>query len=192
MARPKEFDREQALDRAMELFWSRGFEATSVGDLVSHLGVGRQSLYDTFGDKRALYLAALDRYRERFGPAVPDALRRPGPIRRLVREILQAAIESGLADPSRTCMLVSAAAERCPEDTDVQRRFCANAGAMEKAFAARFEEARRAGEIGAHHDPVALARYFVNALFGLQVSAKGTGDRRALEQIADVTVSVLG
>ena len=64
MARRKEFDRDEALHKAMEVFWSRGYEATSVGDLVEHMGINRQSLYDTFGDKHSLYLAALDRYRE--------------------------------------------------------------------------------------------------------------------------------
>ena len=63
MARHKEFDRDEALQRAMEVFWSRGYEAASVGELVKQMGINRQSLYDTFGDKHALYLQALDRYR---------------------------------------------------------------------------------------------------------------------------------
>jgi TetR/AcrR family transcriptional repressor of nem operon len=191
MARPKEFDRDAVLDRAMDLFWERGFEATSVGDLVDRLGIGRQSLYDTFGDKRALYLAALDRYRERFGVLVPDALAKDLPVRRLIRELLQGAIDASLAS-GRSCMLIDAAAERCPHDAEVKRRFCGNAARIEEAFAARLEESRRRGEIAAHHDPRALALYFVNALNGLQIMAKSTGDRRALEQVADVTVSILG
>ena len=62
MARPKAFDVDQALERAMELFWRQGYLATSLPDLVEHMGIGRQSLYDTFGDKRQLFLQALDRY----------------------------------------------------------------------------------------------------------------------------------
>jgi TetR/AcrR family transcriptional regulator, transcriptional repressor for nem operon len=64
MARHKEFDRDEALRKAMEVFWSRGYEAASIEDLVKHMGINRQSLYDTFGHKHALYLKALDRYRE--------------------------------------------------------------------------------------------------------------------------------
>src|SRR5262249_38606558 len=74
MARPKEFDRDAVLDRAVELFWAKGYEATSLGDLVESLGVGKQSLYDTFGDKHALYLAALDRYCEKYGGLPSDPL----------------------------------------------------------------------------------------------------------------------
>src|SRR5437588_10770448 len=65
MARPKTFDRTEMLDRAMELFWYRGYEATSIHDLLEHLEISRQSLYDTFGDKHALFLEALKRYEEK-------------------------------------------------------------------------------------------------------------------------------
>lgn len=192
MARPKEFDREAVLERAMLLFWERGYEATSIGDLTTHLGIGRQSLYDTFGDKHALYLAALDRYITANAGIVPGALRDHRPLRRQFRDLLQGLIESVTASEGRSCMLVLAAAERCSEDAEVKRRFCATGARMEDALFVRLSQASADGELAAHHDPRALARYFVTTIYGLQMSARGGTPPAALEQAADVAVMILG
>ena len=191
MARPKEFDRERVLDRAVELFWSRGYEATSMSDLTEHLGIGRQSLYDTFGDKHALYLAALDHY-VATQPVSPD-LPPDQPVRKQLRGLFTAMIDRALSPSARNCcLMVLAAAERASSDDDVARRFCAAEALLEHALTRRLVAAQRAGEIGGHHDPVALGRYFASAAFGLQLTGRGIRDRRHLEQIADTTLSILG
>src|SRR5690349_15255285 len=122
----------------MEVFWERGYEATSIGDLVERLGVGRQSLYDTFGDKHALYVAALDRYTQQHGggSSLPS-LAGPAPVRRALRDALQCAIDGALDGNGRTCMLIDAVAERCPGDEDVQRQFCRSVRGLEEALTAR-------------------------------------------------------
>lgn len=191
MARPKEFDRDAVLDRAVELFWTRGYEATSIGDLVEHLGIGRQSLYDTFGDKHALYVTALDRYRERGNSIITGALAKPGPLRRQVRDLLRSIIDATV-ETGRSCMLLNAAAERCPRDADVRDRFCASAEQIEEAFVRRFQRAKEDGELDKSRECRPLARYFVTQIFGLQLAARGGTERRALEQSADVAMSVLG
>lgn len=190
MARPKEFDREAVLDRAVDLFWSKGYEATSMGDLVDALGIGRQSIYDTFGDKHALYVAALDRYRERFGGVPIDALHGHGALKKQVRDVLRGIVDKVVAS-GRSCMLVNAAAERCPTDDAVGQRFCANTLAIEDVFAKRFTEARRDGELGFKHEPRALARYFVTQILGLQIAARGGADAKTLEQSIDLAVAIL-
>jgi TetR/AcrR family transcriptional regulator, transcriptional repressor for nem operon len=182
--RPKEFDRDDVLDRAMDLFWQRGYEATSIGDLVEHVGIGRQSLYDTFGDKHALYVAALDHYRDRHDHVLAGALAADEPIADTLRRIMRAVTETA-------CMLVCAVAERGTDDADVRRRFCGNTAAMEKVLTARLERARAAGEVARTHDPRALARYLISAIYGLQLLARGGADRKHLEQVMDVTLSVL-
>jgi TetR/AcrR family transcriptional regulator, transcriptional repressor for nem operon len=192
VARPKEFDRDAVLDRAVDVFWARGYEATSITDLTDALEIGRQSLYDTFGDKHTLYLAALDRYRERTSTIVCGNLGAAVPVRRAMRGLMQGIIDAILCDGGRTCMLVNAAAERCPLDAAVGRRFAKAASTMSSTIEARLARARAEGELGSQHDPSALARYFVNAIHGLHITAKATHDRRTLEQIADVTVSILG
>jgi len=192
MGRPKEFDRDAVLDRALELFWDRGYEGTSMSDLVEQLGIGRQSLYDTFGDKRALYLLALDRYRQE-GNRTPWHLLEELPLRAGLRALFVAVIDWIVENPQgRTCMLVSAAAERAPLDADVTARFCQSTQQLEQRFADRLRRAKASGEIGAHHDVQAVARYLANTLYGLQVTGKGVTDRAHLLQIVDVALSILG
>jgi TetR/AcrR family transcriptional repressor of nem operon len=192
VARQKEFDRDDVLERAMRLFWTQGYEATSMGDLTEHLGIGRQSLYDTFGDKHQLYLAALDRYRQKFGGNVPAALAGDTPVRRAIRDVFEGTLSAGVAEGGRGCMMVCATVERCPSDGDVLKRTTDNASGLERAFHDRLLRARRDGEIGPHQDPTALARYLTNALFGLGVSAKLGRSKEELRAVIDVTLSVLG
>src|SRR5215207_11169722 len=101
MARHKEFDRDEALQRAMEVFWARGYGATSVGNLVRHMGINRQSLYDTFGDKHALYLQALDRYREVEGRQMFELLERPGSVKKALRQLFEGIVDGSLCGGER-------------------------------------------------------------------------------------------
>lgn len=191
MARPKEFDRDQVLDRAVELFWEKGYEATSMADLVEALGVGRQSLYDTFGDKHALYLAALDRYVRGHSPATAFATGQP--VRKQLRALFSGLVARVTTHKERgACLLGAAVVERCPGDQDVAARFLRETRHLEAALADRLREAQADGEIGTHHDPAGLARYFVNALYGLQLSARAHPDRAFLDPIVDVTMAILG
>ena len=193
MARPKEFDVDEALERAMNLFWERGYEATSMSDLVTHLGVSRQSLYDTFGDKHAIYTAALERCRAREGAALNRALASDEPVRAVLRRLLEAVVRQDLdSSCARGCMLVNAAVERASSDETVRALLCDSAGCMEEAFARRLRLAQERGEIAAHHDPTALARFFRSVLQGLRVTAKTERSPQALEDVVRVAVGVLG
>src|SRR5438034_827557 len=98
MARQKEFDRDEALQGAMEVFWSRGFEAASIQDLVGRMGINRQSLYDTFGDKHALYLEALDRYHEVEGRRLVELLDQPGSVKKCFSRLFEEVVEKALGD----------------------------------------------------------------------------------------------
>src|ERR1051326_3516607 len=101
MARHKEFDREEALQKAMEVFWERGYEATSIQDLVEQMGINRQSLYDTFGDKHALYLAALDHYREVEGGKMFKLLERQGSVKKTLRKLFGGVVECSVGGGHR-------------------------------------------------------------------------------------------
>src|SRR5260370_37968341 len=98
MPRHKEFDQDQALHKAMEVFWSRGYEAASIQDLVRHMGINRQSIYDTFGDKHALYLQALDRYRAVESRRLIELLERPGSVKKSLRQLFGEVVERALGD----------------------------------------------------------------------------------------------
>lgn len=192
MGRPREFDREAVLDRALELFWDRGYEGTSMSDLVETLGVGRQSLYDTFGDKQALYLLALERYRTERS-ITPWHLLEEKALRVGLRALLVAIVDCLVESPQgRTCMMVNAAAERAPHDPEVKRLFCATTQLWETRLEERLRRAQQEGELGRHHDVRALARFLANTIFGLQVTGKSVTDRAHLMQIVDVTMSILG
>ena len=144
MARPKEFDVDEVLDRATELFWTKGYEETSMRDLEEGLGVGRQSLYSTFGDKRDLFLAALDRYaalqRERIVPLL-QADAGLGQIRNYFSDMVK---YTTCTAPRRSCMMLNSVVQFGQADPEVARRYAANqeeiAGAFRHALAARREK----------------------------------------------------
>jgi len=193
MARPKEFDREEALDRAVELFWRRGYEATSMNDLVEHLAIGRQSLYDTFGDKHALYLAAITRYRQRHAGWFHGVLDAPVPVRRALANLFDTLIAEQCGDVDhKGCFLVNAAMELGAGDREVRRSISIDREALERAIEVRLVAAQEAGEIAPHLSPLSLARFFAAIVHGLVVTAKMTRNRSAVEDAARVAVSILG
>jgi TetR/AcrR family transcriptional repressor of nem operon len=192
MARHKEFDRDEALRKAMEFFWSRGYEAASVNDLVKHMGVNRQSLYDTFGDKRSLYLEALDLYREVEERKLFGLLERPGSVKKALRRLFQSVVEESLCDQARRgCFIGNATSElagRCPETA---AKACRNMAAVEEALYRALLRGKMNGEIKNGRDLRATARFLYSNLQGLQLVAKATRDRKTLEDIVKVTLSAV-
>jgi TetR/AcrR family transcriptional regulator, transcriptional repressor for nem operon len=192
MARHKEFDRDKALRKAMEVFWSRGYEAASINDLVKHMGINRQSLYDTFGDKHKLYLEALDLYRELEGRKLFDLLEGPGPVKKALWRLFQSVVEESLCDQARRgCFIGNAMSElagRCPETA---AKACGDIAAVVEALYRTLLRGRKNGEIKNGRDLRALARFLYSSLQGLQLMAKATRDRRTLEDVMKVTLSAL-
>src|SRR5262245_26615439 len=121
MVRTKQFDKHQALDEAMELFWERGYNATSISDLVDHLGVNRQSLYDTFGGKEDLFLAALDRYRTLQGGPVRQLLEREGPALEVLREFFSKFLDRLCDGASKGCFMANTITELAGRDEGVAK-----------------------------------------------------------------------
>src|SRR4029077_15976770 len=119
MARQKEFNRDEVLHKAMEVFWTRGYEGASIQDLVKHMGINRQSIYDTFGDKHTLFLQALDRYREIQTRKVFVVLERPSSMKRNLRQSFEEPVARSLsAEGRRGCLVgksMSELADRCEE-----------------------------------------------------------------------------
>ena len=191
MVRTKQFDQYAALDEAMELFWERGYHATSIQDLVDHLGVNRQSLYDTFGGKDQLYLAALERYRTLAAQPVHQALAREGPVREVLQRFFSEFLDNFLAGNWKGCFMVNATAELAGQDEGVSRVCAANARQLETAFAGLIARGLQAGEINPARPTLQLARFLVNTLNGLAVTAKATRDRKALDQIVEVALAAL-
>jgi TetR/AcrR family transcriptional regulator, transcriptional repressor for nem operon len=189
MARPREFDVDEALDRATELFWSRGYEATSVQDLVDTLGVNRASLYATFGDKAQLFAAALARYDERVNESVGRTLAPPAAGAEAVRAWFKVLIGKA-TDPHgpRGCLMLNTVTG-C---TTAPEQLLDQAAAAVRATTDRLQEAlARDPKLGDRDDLRTLARFFAAQGHGLSVLAR-TGVRRAeLERAAEVAMQML-
>ena len=169
MARPKEFDRDEALASAMKVFWERGYEGTSIDDLVKGTGVGRQSLYDTFGDKRGIYLAALNLYRRTHGK--DPIVRKAGPLA-TVEATFRRMARAAVAGDGERCMMIDAATELRAEANDcLQRTLRENLRHNERVVRDLLAEAEAAGEIAKGLDHRAIARTMLNAIYGLRVTA---------------------
>ncbi|MEW2528242.1 TetR family transcriptional regulator [Streptomyces sp. NPDC047071] len=193
MARTKEFDPDVALRSALDLFWSRGYEATSMADLVAHLGIGRASIYATFGNKHELYLKALDRYAETREPELLDELSRPGPalpgVRNLVRRF---AAEAAAADRRRTgCFITNTAAELAPHDEAADRRVERNWEGLETLLRSALTRAQAQGELPDDRDPRALARMLLVLLQGIRVVGKVSGGQERVRDAAEQALALL-
>ncbi|MGM0578146.1 MAG: TetR/AcrR family transcriptional regulator [Myxococcota bacterium] len=191
MPRPREFDEDEALSRAVDVFWRRGYEATSMRDLLGAMGLGRQSLYDTFGGKRALFLRAVDRYRRDTAARI-EALYGPDAGVEAIRAHFEFVMEHIVGRPEiGACMMANTALELGlvdEEATSVVRRHLAG---CEEAIHDALVRATRVGDVDADLDPRAVARYLTAALHGLGVMARSGASPEALRQVVDVTLSVL-
>jgi len=192
MARHKEFEREEALQKAMEVFWSRGYGAASIQELVEHMGINRQSLYDTFGDKHALYLQALDRYGEVEARRILEFLDRPGPVKKTLRQLFTGVVEGSLKKGQRRgCFMGNAMSELAGRCKETAARTCNNMAAAEEAFYRALLRGQQEGELKAVREPRAVARFLYCNLQGLVLMGKATQDRKTLEDVVNVTLSVL-
>ncbi|GAA3762187.1 TetR/AcrR family transcriptional regulator [Salinactinospora qingdaonensis] len=192
MARTKEFDPDTALLAALEVFWERGFEATSMSDLVERLGVARASIYATFGDKHELYLKALDRYGESIVPELLGRLSQPGPALPLVRAVIQDYVDQA-ADPTdcRGCFVVNTAVELAPHDPDAARRVASSWTLLETALTSALLRAQAQGELGRERDARGLARLILVLIQGIQVMGKATDEPARLRDAAAQALALL-
>ncbi|MGH8817952.1 MAG: TetR/AcrR family transcriptional regulator [Achromobacter pestifer] len=173
MARPRTFDESAALDAAILCFWSRGYEATSVRDLADAMGISGPSLYNTFGDKRALYQRALDHYVDR---GFRDRVRRfesQLPPREAIAAFFDEIIELSLGDPTRKgCLIVNAALELAPHDPEFQSVLAGVLHDMEAFFLRCVQAGQDAGTLNATVPAADLARMLLATLMGMRVLAR--------------------
>ncbi|MEU0197157.1 MULTISPECIES: TetR family transcriptional regulator [unclassified Streptomyces] len=193
MARTKEFDPDAALQAALELFWRRGYEATSMSDLVEHLGIGRASIYATFGNKHELYLKALDRYRQTCDPQLLRELSRPGPALPAVRAVVRRFAAESAADERRLtgCFVVNTATELAPHDTAACRRVEHSWDQLETLLHSALLRAQAQGELDDGRDPRALARMLLVLMQGLRVVGKASADPVRVRDAAEQALALL-
>jgi TetR/AcrR family transcriptional repressor of nem operon len=191
MARLKEFDPSVALSAAMEVFWRNGYEKTSLDHLVSAMQIGRQSLYDTFGDKRELYLSALEAYRDSTQTAMRQLFASGKPLRDCFGMLLFGIVKESRADHEKGCLLLSANLERDLRDERIATLVKTNQEQVEAIFEEALRTAQQSGELPGQKDPRALARFLVATIQGMRATARASSNRAGLEQVARLALSIL-
>jgi AcrR family transcriptional regulator len=187
--RPRSFDAERALDRALQVFWRQGYEGTSMTDLTKAMGINPPSLYATFGNKETLFEKVLDRYIEGPGGYVKESLLAPTAAE-FVRQLLSASADF-FTDPSHACgcLAINAGLAWNPESKEVHKQLARRHVAREKLFEDRLRQALREGDLPKDSDPRDLARYLSVVFQGLAVQASAGATRRDLQKVVDMVLS---
>ena len=192
MARTKDFDESEVLAKAIKLFWRKGYNGTSMQDLVNGLGISRSSIYDTFGDKHQLYLKALGTYRQTQVTIRDRILNAPVEAKVAIRQLMDLTIDQMIRDKQhKGCFLVNSAVETAPHDKETSAIICQNDQQVENAFYEVIKRGQTNGEIASKQDPRALARFLFNNIVGIQVTGKSVTDKAAFDDIIGLTMSVL-
>ena len=192
MPRPKEFVPDEVLEKAMQVFWHKGYEATSMEDLLSAMDLNRGSLYDTFGDKRQLFLKVVDRYCTTFVGSKFSLLDQPGPALPTLRRFISGMIEGALADPQRRgCLIANTVMELSPHEKEIAGTLRQVLKMAEDTFCRVLARAKQQGELNNEKDPRALARFLTTMMQGTIVMIKAGVSAEAVTQSAETALSVL-
>lgn len=191
--RPRAYDPEVALERALETFWKKGYSATSLDDLCAATGMNRPSLYAAFGDKRSLYLKALDFYGRSYAASVKQAFAADVPLQEGLLRIYEAALSIYVPrkGPPRGCFSVGTATTEAAADPDIRAALLRGVRNLDKAFDRRIRVAQEKGELSAEADPAVLATLASGLLHTIAIRARAglpRADLDALTQKAVVTI----
>ena len=192
MARPLEFDRKQALERAMEVFWTKGYRATSVNDLMQAMGLSKSSLYGTFDSKHAIFIDCIDFYRDNVTIRVRFAMGLTRPAIQIIGSILGRAVDRILEpDGRRGCFLNNSAVEVGAVDLEAAAHCRSGFKIMEETFETLVRRGQAEGDISKECDPKKLALFLNCTVNGIMVAGKANPDRRNLEDIAETAMRAL-
>jgi AcrR family transcriptional regulator len=188
LGRPRAFDADAALDRALEVFWQKGYEGAALSDLTSAMGINRPSLYAAFGNKETLFKKVVERYAG--GPAAYTLAALEEPTARAVVERMLRGVIEATTNPATPagCLMVQAALAAGDEADPVRRELAARRTAVVVALQRRLERARAEDDLSAGADPAALAQYVVVVIQGIAVQAASGASREALELAAEVAL----
>lgn len=193
MGRPREFDTGEVLDKAVKVFWAKGYEGAHLSALLKATGISKSSLYETFGSKRDLYLAAIDRYNDQVAAnAAEGMIAAEDCPREGITAVFKYFIDNMTSrSPTRGCFVNNSAGEIAPGDREATTRIARGMDYLENALYQAILCGQGADVINRDKDPRATARFLAASLHGLMVTGKSNPDRAVLQDIADVTLSVL-
>ncbi|MGF6555878.1 TetR/AcrR family transcriptional repressor of nem operon [Pseudomonas sp. S30_BP2TU TE3576] len=192
--RTKEFEQDEVIDAAMQVFWQLGYCATSIQDLVDGTGLSRSSLYNAFENKHGLYEHALRRYHDLTSSNI-TLLQESGSVKKLIQQLLMRIVNDELSDTGqRGCLAANASLELAGQDESIAELVSLNFLRLEKALERALIRGQEKGEILAHKKPRALARFIVNTIQGMRVLSKGSAHqnrRQRLLDVVDITMDTL-
>lgn len=192
MPRPKEFNPDDAVENAMQVFWHKGYEATSMEDLLTAMDLNRGSLYDTFGDKRTLFLKVIDRYCTTFVGPKFSLLNQPGPALPALRRFIGEMIDSGLADPQRRgCLIINTVMELSPHEKEIAGTLRRVLKVVEDTLFNVLARAKQQGELKGDKDPRALAGFLATMMQGTIVMIKAGASADVVKQTTKTALSIL-
>jgi TetR/AcrR family transcriptional regulator, transcriptional repressor for nem operon len=192
MARPREFDEVTALEAAIECFWHRGYEATSVRDLADKMGISAPSLYNAYGDKHALFVQALERYLDHSTRARIKRLEDSLPPKQAIRRFIEEIIERSVNDRERRgCFLINSALEVAPHDRKLGALIADRLAEIEAFFYRSIKAAQAEGAVPQDRVAKDLARLLLGVLLGIRVLARSKPERALLEGVARPAFALL-
>lgn len=192
MARPREFDATEALNAAMQVFWSQGYEATSLNDLIGAMELSKSSFYDTFGSKHEVFLAAIEHYKKTVAAQVAAVSGLDSPARKLIASLFERAVSRMTEEEGqRGCFLNNCAVEVALHDPAAKELIGGGFDIMEDTLLALVERGQQEGDIDPEKDARALARYLTSSLHGLMVVGKANPDPAVLADIAKIVLTAL-
>ncbi|WP_339783953.1 TetR/AcrR family transcriptional regulator [Paenibacillus sp. FSL R7-0313] len=190
MARSKEFEVNEVLDKAMKIFWEQGYEKTSMSDLVEHMGIHRRSIYDTFDDKHSLFLQAMDRYRGKVSTTLLAEIKASKTAVEALHKIFDVMISEAEETPSG-CLIVNSAVELGTRDQEVDNRSLESFNEAERMFEQIIQWGQREGEFSSDHDAKEMAEYLHNISVGIRAMARTSTEKEKLNRIINVTMKLL-
>ncbi|GAA4322000.1 TetR/AcrR family transcriptional regulator [Mucilaginibacter gynuensis] len=192
MARKKDFDEEAILDKAVTLFWRKGYHATSAQDLVDELKINRSSLYNTYTDKRTLFTKSLKQYQDKQTNAMLTMLKNAGDAEVAVKKIFDGLIKESIEDQlAKGCFMVNTAVELAGQDKEINDMVAQNNLSVEDALTDMIAKGQEAGQFSTKHSARTFARFVFAAITSIKVAARSGSDAQILHDIANVAVSSL-
>jgi len=192
MARKKEFDEDELLEKATNLFWRKGYNATSAQDLVDELKINRSSLYNTYSDKKTLFKKALKKYQEQQTQAVLDLLNNADDPEKAIQQVFDDLVKESNEDTAaKGCFMVNTAVEIAGQDEEIGTLVHANNQSVEDALTIAIEKGQKMGQFSTKNAARAYARFLFGSINALRVIARSGADKSALNDVASISLASL-
>jgi TetR/AcrR family transcriptional repressor of nem operon len=191
VGRPRTFNPDEALQDALECFWSQGYEATSMSDLLQCTGLSKSSLYESFGSKRSLFERCLERYREDRVALMTERLDASASGIDFIRQMLESAAAESGSPSARGCLVMNTATEFAQKDPQVARLVGESIAAFSAVFRKAIRRAQAEGEVSSAKDASVLARFVVTNMSGLRTLAKAGVPLKSLKAVVQTVIASL-